>query len=112
MVAICGASYWFFIRPTQGEAPLARRESDKGVEKKTKMLVRRHSTGDHAFLPNKKETAAKKASKCAMSPLSPLMSGELLTPLPPAHGLAQERFPSCAPLPAQRDLYPAQPLTE
>ena len=44
-----------FAQPTQS---LARADSGAG-EKKRPQLVRRHSSGDHAFLPNRQETSAK-----------------------------------------------------
>ena len=46
------------LAPSQPAANLARADSNAGAQKK-KMLVRRHSSGDHAFLPNRQETAAK-----------------------------------------------------
>lgn len=45
-----------FLRPA--EPVLARSDSNAGAKKKT--LVRRHSSGDHVFLPTRGETAAKK----------------------------------------------------
>ena len=42
----------------QPASNLARADSNAGATKK-KMLVRRHSSGDHAFLPNRQETEAK-----------------------------------------------------
>eukprot|EP00964_Phaeocystis_antarctica_P016059 scaffold8896_cov67-Phaeocystis_antarctica.AAC.2 len=46
------------LAPSAPAAALARADSSATSQKK-KMLVRRHSSGDHAFLPNRQETAAK-----------------------------------------------------
>lgn len=46
------------LAPSQPAANLARADSNATAQKK-KALVRRHSSGDHAFLPNRQETAAK-----------------------------------------------------
>eukprot|EP00320_Phaeocystis_rex_P005897 CAMPEP_0119055932 /NCGR_PEP_ID=MMETSP1178-20130426/640_1 /TAXON_ID=33656 /ORGANISM="unid sp, Strain CCMP2000" /LENGTH=89 /DNA_ID=CAMNT_0007036599 /DNA_START=92 /DNA_END=361 /DNA_ORIENTATION=- len=48
-------AYFAFAQPASS---LARADSNAGASKK-KMLVRRHSSGDHAFLPNRQETEAK-----------------------------------------------------
>lgn len=45
-----------FLKPA--DPVLARADSNAGAKKKT--LVRRHSSGDHAFLPTRGETTAKK----------------------------------------------------
>eukprot|EP00321_Phaeocystis_globosa_P017661 CAMPEP_0118809918 /NCGR_PEP_ID=MMETSP1162-20130426/631_1 /TAXON_ID=33656 /ORGANISM="Phaeocystis Sp, Strain CCMP2710" /LENGTH=152 /DNA_ID=CAMNT_0006739391 /DNA_START=90 /DNA_END=548 /DNA_ORIENTATION=+ len=55
---LVGAVAYFALAPSQPAANLARADSNAGAQKK-KMLVRRHSSGDHAFLPNRQETAAK-----------------------------------------------------
>jgi len=42
---------------------LVRAQSDSAKEFKKKTLMRRHSSGDHAFLPSKADRAAIKASQ-------------------------------------------------
>mmetsp|Transcript_1023 Transcript_1023/g.2408 ORF Transcript_1023/g.2408 Transcript_1023/m.2408 type:complete len:110 (+) Transcript_1023:234-563(+) len=55
---LVGAVAYFALAPSAPAAALARADSSATSQKK-KMLVRRHSSGDHAFLPNRQETAAK-----------------------------------------------------
>jgi len=54
LLRVCAVAF----APSQPAANLARADSSAGTKKK-QMLVRRHSSGDHAFLPSRQETAAK-----------------------------------------------------
>jgi len=54
-----GLGYMFF-GPSK-ESGLVRAQSDAGA--RNKKLIRRHSSGDHAFLPNKQDRHAIKESK-------------------------------------------------
>jgi hypothetical protein len=48
----------------KSETPgLVRAQSDSAQEFRKKTLIRRHSSGDHAFLPSKADRAAIKASQ-------------------------------------------------
>ena len=53
------------LAPSQPAANLARADSNAGAQKK-KMLVRRHSSGEHAWNPTRAETAAKKTAAKSM----------------------------------------------
>jgi len=59
-----GVLGYFAYAASQPQPALVRAQSDAGTQKKKAALMRRHSSGDHAFLPNRQErTAIKEANK-------------------------------------------------
>jgi len=61
LLGVLGAGFlgYFVYVSTAQQPTLVRAQSDAGTKKK---MVRRHSTGDHAFLPNRQERDAIKQS--------------------------------------------------
>jgi len=61
-IGAAGVSYWFIFSMTSERHVLARAQSEGYAPPKPK-LVRRHSTGDHVFLPDQNHKAAINAAK-------------------------------------------------
>jgi len=59
--ATAAAMAFFAFQSSQ--PTLVRAQSDAGQKEKKKTMIRRHSSGDHAFLPSKQDRDAKKASQ-------------------------------------------------
>jgi len=76
----------FFVWRSSQPNNLVRAKSDAGDKFKKKTLVRRHSSGDHAFLPTRQDREAINASKKAFGVPNNLVQDAVGDRLPTTRG--------------------------